>query len=646
MSRSTPSDRRWTGDPARPVAPTGVETRSLFVGTRDGTRLAVDVHLPRERAAGPLPTIVRQTRYMRALAPRGAVPRWLGVVRHFDMHLALRARFLGAGYAWVDVDVRGTGASSGCWRSPWFEDQRRDAFDLVDWIVAQAWSSGRVGSLGISYDGTCADMMLAEPHPAVRAVAPLFALYDVFPDAAFPGGNHLAWFTETWAAYNRALDRNDHASAMATPLWLMARAAANKPDPTNAERVLAALGHLDEPRFRQLVSTVLRRAVRGVADVERTGDGIPSVATLSARARNLDVHAGALKIAHRDDGGVDPERPDLTIDSFSPHTFRDAQRASGAAIYSYSGWRDGAYPLAAIKRFLTVPNAGSRLTIGPWAHTGLIAIHGFATGVPSQFDHGAELLGFFDEHLRDGPACGDDARVHYFTTGEERWHVASSWPPPGLAHTTLHLAAAGLSPTPARTARVDARAIDPAAGSGERSRWRSLISLVPGDYPDRRSRDAALITYDSLPLREALEVTGHPVVTLFVSWETTEDAAVFAYIEDVAPDGAIWYVTEGQLAARHRAVASATGVVTPGVPRSFLRRDALPIAAGEVVEMSFDLQPCSHVFAAGHRIRLALAAGDADHFVRPPRGELRVHTGPDTPSRVELSTRGGAVFAG
>jgi putative CocE/NonD family hydrolase len=611
---------------------------------RDGTRIAVDVHLPRTAHGPRLPTIVRQTRYMRSLAPRNAVSRMVGIARYFDMPAELRARFLRAGYAWVDLDVRGTGASRGCWRAPWFEDQRRDAWELVDWIVRQPWSNGRVGSLGISYDGTCADFLLADPHPAVRAIAPLFSLYDVFTDVAFPGGVHLAWFTATWAAFNRALDRNDPQNAMVIPIRLMTRAAAGNPHRAGAETLLAALGRVDEQRFHRLASSVIGLLIRGVADVESPGDGVPSAAVLAERERNLDVFAATSSIANRDDTGVHVEHPELTIDSFSPHAFRANQRASGAAIYSYSGWRDGAYPHAAIKRFGTVPNEGSRLTLGPWAHTGRLAVHGFATGALSRFDHAGELVDFFDEHLQGRRAGGDGRPVHWFTTGEERWHAGSTWPPSGLQTTTLHLSPATLALAPAPRAHADRYRIDPTAGTGERSRWRSLISIVAGDYPDRHSRDRALLIYESAPLSSSLEVTGHPIVTLFVSFTSTDDARVFAYLEDVAPGGHVFYVSEGQLAARHRAVARDTGVLTPGVQRSFESRDALGLHSDDVVQMRFDLLPFSHLFVVGHRVRLVVAAGDADHFALARPGDMHVHSGQQAPSRIELPTRGPASF--
>jgi putative CocE/NonD family hydrolase len=592
---------------------------------RDGVTIAIDVHVPRD-AGEKIPAIIRQTRYLRSLE-MGAVMTALGLPRTFDLYAGWRRLFLASGYAWVDVDVRGTGASTGVWHSPWFDDEVKDGAEVATWICGQPWSNGKIGTLGISYDGTAAEMLLVNGHPAVRAAAPLFSLYDVYADVAFPGGVHLAWFTEEWARYNAALDRNAHAEAMTIPLWLMACAAKASPRPNVGERILAQLGRLDRTRFERVLGGVLGRMVHGVRHVERAGDGAPPLAQRALRADNLDVHAGARRLEFRDDAGVHPRFPERTIDSFSPHAFRDAIRASGAAIYSYSGWRDGAYQNAATKRYREITNGGSRLTLGPWAHTGKLRIHAFGLGEPSVFDHGAELLDFFDAQLRDERSFGDGAPVHYFTMGEERWKASTSWPPPPVRTLRLHLAAGRSLAEEAPADGMDDHAFDADLGTGHRSRWRSLISIVPGDYPDRRARDGHLLAYDSHPIGHDTEVTGHPKVRIFVAWNDGDDGTLFAYLEDVRPDGAIAYVTEGQLRATHRAL-------------TFRRVDARTAPAGETIELAFELLPISYLFRRGHRIRLVLAAGDRDHFVPPRATRLCVHRGRAFPSRIELPVVG------
>jgi uncharacterized protein len=627
------SDQHWhslsvSGDLRRVRA----RRSSHYLTMRDGVRIAIDLHLP-EGAAGRVPAIVRQTRYLRSLEARTFLP----ITEAFDLYARTRRVFLRAGYAWVDVDVRGSGASGGVQAHPWSKDEVKDGGEVVSWIVAQPWSSGKVGSLGISYDGTCADMLLVNQHPAVAAIAPLFSSWDVFADVAFPGGIYLAWFVEAWSRYNAALDRGAFPEAFTTPIRLIARAAHASPSPRGGDRLVALLGGVDRARFDPAVAAILGRLVAGVTPVEGDAGRAELARSVAAHAGNFDVHEGAQGLTFRDDRGLAPLVPEEDIDDMSPHAHAAALRGSGAAIYSYSGWRDGAYPNSAIKRHAAVPSPGGRLTIGPWVHTGKLRVRPFDVAVPAGFDHDDELLGFFDEHLRGLPAAGDGQPVHYFTLVEERWKSCASWPPPATAE-ILYLAGGRALATgaPEADSGDDAHLIDPSLGTGERSRWRSLLSLVPGDYPDRRDRDRGLLVYDGAPLDRAMEVTGHPVVSLFVSWDDDGDGRIFAYLEDVAPDGRVAYVTEGQLRALHRRTRGSRAV--GGIPeRSFRRGDAWPLPAGEVGELSFELLPISWRFERGHRVRLAIAGADADHFARATRGStLRVHRSRRFPSRVEL----------
>ncbi len=60
---------------------------------------------------------------------------------------------------------------------------------------------------------------------------------------------------------------------------------------------------------------------------------------------------------------------------------------------------------------------------------------------------------------------------------------------------------------------------------------------------------------------------------------------------------------------------------------------------GEPVELAFELLPTSYLFRAGHRMRVAIAAADSDHFSRIPDGRpprLTVFRGSERPSRVAL----------
>ena len=288
-----------------------------------------------------------------------------------------------------------------------------------------------------------------------------------------------------------------------------------------------------------------------------------------------------------------------------------------------SGWWDGAYPHAAIKRFHTLSNPGSRLLLGPWNHGGDQEIDPHWPTRESAFDHASELLRFFDFHLK-GVANGWDTEppVHYFTTGEARWKSAPSWPPPSHAtdfylarERRAHARAARERRSGRRATRPTPRAAPAARAAGAGSRFR------PGRrYGDRTVADRRNLVYESAPLEADLEVTGHPVLHLWLRADTA-DTAVFAYLEDVDPLGEVGYLTEGQLRARHRALRpAAEAPYATTVPyHSYLRADARPLVPGEPAELVFDLLPVSHLFLPGHRIRLA-PGGRRPRPVRPDPG--------------------------
>jgi putative CocE/NonD family hydrolase len=156
-------------------------------------------------------------------------------------------------------------------------------------------------------------------------------------------------------------------------------------------------------------------------------------------------------------------------------------------------------------------------------------------------------------------------------------------------------------------------------------------------YPDRAESDRRLLTYTSAPLERDVEVTGNPVITVRLT-TTARDGAFFAYLEDVAPDGRVTYVTEGMLRGIHRLVTESP-YRTMYPYHSYRERDAAAIAPGSLTELRFGLFPVSVLFKRGHRIRIALAGADKDTFARiPSEGEVvwRLSRTGGSPSYVDL----------
>ncbi|MGH7921401.1 MAG: CocE/NonD family hydrolase, partial [Candidatus Dormibacteraceae bacterium] len=119
---------------------------------RDGIELAADVYLP-VAAARPAPAILEATPYDKSGSPFfGTEPAF------YQAH----------GYAFVLMDVRGRGKSEGTWRA--MANDGRDGHDAIEWIAAQDWCSGRVGTTGLSYMGWTQWAAAAERPPHLTAM--------------------------------------------------------------------------------------------------------------------------------------------------------------------------------------------------------------------------------------------------------------------------------------------------------------------------------------------------------------------------------------------------------------------------------------------------------------------------------------------
>src|SRR5262245_44090785 len=153
---------------------------------RDGCRLAIDVYLPQAGPSAPgaeLPTILIFTPYYRRFRLAAGAPVGTEASPNAGKW---RDLFVPRGYALVVCDVRGTGASFGTrdsFRSPL---ERQDYAEIADWVVRQPWSNGWLGATGISYVGAAADFLASTGHRAVKAIAPLFAVWDTYSDHYYP----------------------------------------------------------------------------------------------------------------------------------------------------------------------------------------------------------------------------------------------------------------------------------------------------------------------------------------------------------------------------------------------------------------------------------------------------------------------------
>jgi putative CocE/NonD family hydrolase len=158
-------------------------------------------------------------------------------------------------------------------------------------------------------------------------------------------------------------------------------------------------------------------------------------------------------------------------------------------------------------------------------------------------------------------------------------------------------------------------------------------------YPRRRHSTsiepvAGGTVYETPTLVEDMEVTGHPVMTLWLKTDAG-DVDVTARIEDIAPDGsARSYQMLGRLRASHRQLAKPPYNYLNLPWQTHRQGDAKPVPAGQPVELKFDLLPMSYIFKTGHKLRLALTFADPQRRDNPPA--VAILAGGSTPSAIDL----------
>ena len=248
---------------------------------------------------------------------------------------------------------------------------------------------------------------------------------------------------------------------------------------------------------------------------------------------------------------------------------------------------------------------------------------------------------FFDYHVKGLPnGLQEEAPIHYFTMGEGRWKAADHWPPQATKVPYYFSGNHQLTTVPPTGSNgADIYQVDVTAGTGPQSRWHTLLGRpIMNPYPDRELQGQKLLLYTSPTLEYDLEVTGHPMVSLWVS-STATDGNFFLYLEDVNEAGEVSYVTEGLLRALHRHRSTDTPPYQDVVPyRSFQRKDGKPLSPGKITHLEFELLPTSYLFKKGHRIRVALAGADKDHFplIPPSPPTLTYYRNATFPSHVIL----------
>lgn len=547
--------------------------RSTYLTMSDGVQLAVDIWLPfPTKKQDRFPVILELTRYWREFEGAPDKER----VLYFNQH----------GYGYACFDVRGSGASTGFRRAEIGVEEVNDFAPIIDWLASQPWCNGAVVTQGISYVGNTAEIAMFEAPTALKATCPQFTDFDLYAFLLFPGGLPNMGFLNPWSESVLALDLNC---------------------PSDSIPVLA---HLVGTRVKPVGSD---------------SDGGILVSAIQDHQKNIPVTEQLCNIVYRDDFeseifSLEENKPYQWV---SPYQLRNNARWQEIPSFHWGSFADAGTAAGVIARFMC-SSAPMRAVVGYWSHGLNHDANPFTpkdTPVNPDFEQCCAVKEAFLRPLKQ--VEGQDIKLlteralYYFTAGQDVWKKTDTWPPVGVQMECWYLSenARLAMEKPENEEGVDKYTVNFGVGTGAFGRWYQMDTVY---YGDRAEADKLLLTYTSLPLEHDIEVTGHPVVNLYMA-SSESDGAVIVYLESVAPDGQVTMLTEGNLRLLHRKISSEEPPYpTFGPYHTFKKQDAEPMADGQTELVELVMLPLSVQIKKGHAIRIAIAGHDKDYFKRIP----------------------------
>jgi putative CocE/NonD family hydrolase len=574
---------------------------NVRVRMRDGVSLATDVYRPGRggrAVAGRFPAIVERTPYGRNVTS-------FRDITAADPRPKTRAEvaecYVRHGYVVMFQDCRGRYDSEGEFIK--YLNEGADGFDTCEWIVRQAWSNGRIGTIGLSY--------AAHTQVALGCLNPpgLTAMYvdcGGFSNA-YQGGIRQGGAFElkqvTWA-YNLGLE---------------------SPQVQKDPRRKAALKAVD----------------------------------LKAWFASMPWKRGHTPIS------LIPDYEDYVYEQWEHGVFDGFWKRVGiyaagyygsfadAAMVHLSGWYDP-YARTATDNYVGLASRGRRpvrLIMGPWTHGGRSTTYAgdveFGPQSTLDADTGADYfalrLQWFDRHLKGvGSRRDSGPPVRLFVMGGGsgrktpegrllhggRWRSEAAWPIPDQRLTPYYLNGAGaLSPaTPAAGADPVSYDFDPQRpvptmggtvtsgeplmrGGGYDQREGPSFYGSRAPYLPVEARPDVLV-FETGPLLEEVEVTGAIEANLWVSSDGPDTDFTIKLIDlyppsEDYPEGFALNLTDGILRCRYRDSWERPALMTPG----------------QVYRITVQAFPTSNLFKPGHRIRLDVSSSNFPHFdVNPNTG--------------------------
>jgi putative CocE/NonD family hydrolase len=529
--------------------------RHVAVEMRDGVRLATDVYLP--EGEGPFPTLVTRIRGARS---SGFI---VGVLMLNPLEAVDR------GYAVVVQEVRGRAGSEAAWHP--FVHELDDGADCLEWVLAQPWCDGRIGTYGTAYSASTALYLSSSGREEVKAIAVLGTFADihdgwVYTSGAFELGWNVYWAYMTAAETIKRLDVDEDTR-----------------------------GELQREYERAIIEAPAIAARLPISDhplLDRVGE---------TQYREWLEH---------------PDYDDYWA-SFDILALTERLRAP---MLSLIGWHDNFLKSHFDLYRALAGQAPHRLVVGPWEHTSYVSP--FSTSRTGAVEFGPRavsgvalstplLLDWFDRWIT-GADTGAAGGVRYWQLGQDEWQEAESWPPPhaeqrwylrsgGAANSRHGDGVLAIGPASGDEPH-DVYAYDPlgpVATVGGKTLMPSIMTAGIEDQSAVEDRQDVLC-YTSPVLADPI-VTHGPVRVELWAASSAVDTDFTAKLVDVHPDGTALNLADGIVRARYLFL-----LLLRPPPSSTLAPTLF----------SIDLWDLAHTFLPGHRIRLEISSSNFPRFDR------------------------------
>jgi putative CocE/NonD family hydrolase len=560
--------------------------REVMIAMRDGVKLHTVILIPRGAKGAPI--LLTRTPYDADVLTGHAQSAHLGpILNGYDNATEV---IVEGGYIRVVQDVRGKHGSEGDYvmnrplrgrLNPTTVDHSTDTYDTIDWLVKNLpESNGRVGILGISYDGFLPLMALVNPHPALKVSVPMNPMVD--------GWRGDDWFHNgAFRQQNMAYIHDQEATRLSEEKWWT-----NHFDDYDLFMEAGSAGELGRRHGLEQVGFWRKLLEHPAYDDFWRDQAMDRV--LAAQPLNVPV--------------------------MLVHSLWDQEDIYGAiAVYKALEPKDA-------------NNDKVFLVLGPWHHgqeiddgTTLGALN-FRSDTGLYFRQ--EILApFLARYLKDGAPKGDVPPVAAFETGTNTWRRLSAWPSGctngcDIRRSPLYLGAnlkAGFSTPQANDTAFDEYVSDPAKPVPFRARPIQPIGYDPpltwAEWLVDDQREASgrpdVLAFVSDQLSAPVKISGEPIVNLVASTSGTDSDWVVKLI-DVYPDE----VAGQSLMGGYQLMVAAD--IFRGRYRDSLET-AKPIAAGEPLAYKFALPSANHVFLRGHRIMVQVQSSWFPLYDRNPQ---------------------------